>query len=57
MQIDEDMAGTADTVEHIVGDIRMTPLSKAFMVGRFSLDVRSTHEREGDCKLSVKTVV
>ena len=57
MQIDEDMAGTADTVEHIVGDIRMTPLSKAFMVGRFSLDVRSSHEREGDCKLSVKTVV
>jgi len=59
MQIDPDQQtiATADTVEHAMGDIGMTPLSKALRVGRFSLDVRHAHELEISCRLSANTIV
>lgn len=55
--VDKDMTATADTVEHVMGDIGMAHLSKAFRVRSFSLGVGNTHEVELDCKLSAKTVV
>ena len=63
MQTDPDKeAATAHTLERVMGDIdiAMNTLSKAFKVGRLSLDavnVENTHELELDCKLSTNTTV
>jgi hypothetical protein len=59
MHIDRDnhVTATANNVERVAEDVRMTYLSKTFGVGRFSLDVRNTHGLEPDCKLPVNTIV
>ena len=59
MQVDveQSMPPSADTVEHVMGGVGITPLSNAFMVGRFSLDVKDHRGVGLDYKVSSKTFI
>ena len=59
MQFDADkgMSVAADTVEHVMEEIGVTPLSNTFRIGRFSLDMRDHRGVGLSYELSARTFI
>ena len=55
--VDKGMPAAADTVEHVMEEIGVTPLSNTFRVGRFSLDMKDRHGVGLSYELSARTFI